>query len=153
MGYTPLHVACHYGNIKMVKFLLQQQAHVNSKTRVTSLCLTRVILCIYREAKATFLSACGPHHFLCVCTPSSPQMGYTPLHQAAQQGHTDIVTLLLKHGAQPNEITSVRRFLKYLIIISLGKYTHDLFDLFYDNRYVSILKWLEGHKINLNTKQ
>lgn len=34
-------------------------------------------------------------------------MGYTPLHQAAQQGHTDIVTLLLKHGAQPNDITSV----------------------------------------------
>ena len=34
MGYTPLHVACHYGNIKMVKFLLQQQANVNSKTRV-----------------------------------------------------------------------------------------------------------------------
>uniref|UniRef100_A0A669B886 Ankyrin 1 n=1 Tax=Oreochromis niloticus TaxID=8128 RepID=A0A669B886_ORENI len=33
MGYTPLHVACHYGNIKMVKFLLQQQAHVNAKTR------------------------------------------------------------------------------------------------------------------------
>lgn len=36
-------------------------------------------------------------------------MGYTPLHQAAQQGHTDIVTMLLKHGAHPNEITSVRR--------------------------------------------
>lgn len=34
-------------------------------------------------------------------------MGFTALHQAAQQGHTDIVTLLLKHGAQPNEITSV----------------------------------------------
>lgn len=38
------------------------------------------------------------------------QMGYTPLHQAAQQGHTDIVTLLLKHGALPNEITTVRHF-------------------------------------------
>lgn len=35
------------------------------------------------------------------------QLGYTPLHQAAQQGHTDIVTLLLKHGAQPNETTTV----------------------------------------------
>lgn len=35
------------------------------------------------------------------------QLGYTPLHQAAQQGHTDIVTLLLKHGAQPNETTAV----------------------------------------------
>ncbi|XP_010765008.1 ankyrin-1-like [Notothenia coriiceps] len=34
MGYTPLHVACHYGNIKMVKFLLQQQANVNSKTKL-----------------------------------------------------------------------------------------------------------------------
>lgn len=36
MGYTPLHVACHYGNIKIVKFLLQQQADVNSKTRVSA---------------------------------------------------------------------------------------------------------------------
>lgn len=36
------------------------------------------------------------------------QLGYTPLHQAAQQGHTDIVTLLLKHGTQPNETTTVR---------------------------------------------
>lgn len=40
MGYTPLHVACHYGNIKMVKFLLQQQAHVNAKTRVKFLVST-----------------------------------------------------------------------------------------------------------------
>lgn len=40
-------------------------------------------------------------------------MGYTPLHQAAQQGHTDIVTLLLKNGAEPNEITSVRHFKEY----------------------------------------
>lgn len=36
MGYTPLHVAGHYGNIKMVKFLLQHQANVNSKTRVSA---------------------------------------------------------------------------------------------------------------------
>ncbi|NXW15905.1 ANK1 protein, partial [Circaetus pectoralis] len=34
------------------------------------------------------------------------QLGYTPLHQAAQQGHTDVVTLLLKHGASPNEIST-----------------------------------------------
>uniref|UniRef100_F7A191 Ankyrin 1 n=1 Tax=Ornithorhynchus anatinus TaxID=9258 RepID=F7A191_ORNAN len=33
-------------------------------------------------------------------------LGYTPLHQAAQQGHTDIVTLLLKNGASPNEVSS-----------------------------------------------
>lgn len=34
MGYTPLHVACHYGNIKMVHFLLKNQAKVNAKTKV-----------------------------------------------------------------------------------------------------------------------
>lgn len=40
MGYTPLHVACHYGNIKLVKFLLQNQADVNSQTKVTKEPLT-----------------------------------------------------------------------------------------------------------------
>lgn len=34
MGYTPLHVASHYGNIKLVKFLLQHHADVNAKTKV-----------------------------------------------------------------------------------------------------------------------
>ena len=34
MGYTPLHVASHYGNIKLVKFLLQHKADVNAKTKV-----------------------------------------------------------------------------------------------------------------------
>uniref|UniRef100_A0A8B9L8H7 Ankyrin 3 n=1 Tax=Astyanax mexicanus TaxID=7994 RepID=A0A8B9L8H7_ASTMX len=33
MGYTPLHVACHYGNVKMVHFLLKNQAKVNAKTK------------------------------------------------------------------------------------------------------------------------
>lgn len=35
------------------------------------------------------------------------QNGYTPLHQAAQQGHTHIINLLLHHGASPNELTNV----------------------------------------------
>lgn len=34
MGYTPLHVACHYGNAKMANFLLQNQARANGKTKV-----------------------------------------------------------------------------------------------------------------------
>ncbi|KAL2303169.1 hypothetical protein Nmel_010633, partial [Mimus melanotis] len=33
MGYTPLHVGCHYGNIKVVNFLLQHSAKVNAKTK------------------------------------------------------------------------------------------------------------------------
>lgn len=34
LGYTPLIVACHYGNAKMVNFLLQNGATVNAKTKV-----------------------------------------------------------------------------------------------------------------------
>lgn len=43
MGYTPLHVGCHYGNIKIVNFLLQHSAKVNAKTKVSffRLCLAR----------------------------------------------------------------------------------------------------------------
>uniref|UniRef100_A0A8C5I9Y9 Ankyrin-2-like n=1 Tax=Gouania willdenowi TaxID=441366 RepID=A0A8C5I9Y9_GOUWI len=33
LGYTPLIVACHYGNVKMVNFLLQHGANVNAKTK------------------------------------------------------------------------------------------------------------------------
>lgn len=36
------------------------------------------------------------------------QNGYTPLHQAAQQGNTHIVNVLLQHGAKPNTTTVVR---------------------------------------------
>lgn len=39
--------------------------------------------------------------------PLPPQNGYTPLHQAAQQGHTHIINLLLHHGAPANELTNV----------------------------------------------
>ncbi len=37
LGYTPLIVACHYGNAKMVNFLLQNGAGVNAKTKVLTL--------------------------------------------------------------------------------------------------------------------
>lgn len=35
------------------------------------------------------------------------QHGYTPLHQAAQQGHTLVVNLLLENQASPNVTTVV----------------------------------------------
>lgn len=33
-GYTPLHVACHFGQLAMVRFLLEHQADVNIQTRL-----------------------------------------------------------------------------------------------------------------------
>lgn len=43
------------------------------------------------------------------------QNGYTPLHQAAQQGHTHIINLLLQHGAPANELT---------VVSASSKHTH-----------------------------
>lgn len=65
-----MHVACHFGQVNMVKFLLENGAQVNTTTK----------------------------------------MGYTPLHQAAQQGHPIIIKILLEHGASPNAVTAVRFF-------------------------------------------
>ena len=33
-GYTPLHVACHFGQLNMVRFLLQHGASVDKSTAV-----------------------------------------------------------------------------------------------------------------------
>ena len=33
-GYTPLHVACHYGNHKTAAFLLNHGAAIDAKTKV-----------------------------------------------------------------------------------------------------------------------
>lgn len=97
MGYTPLHVGCHYGNIKIVNFLLQHSAKVNAKTKVNSflLCIYQVIDLMSKEVRV-FSSI-----FLL-------QNGYTSLHQAAQQGHTHIINVLLQNNASPNELTVVR---------------------------------------------
>jgi ankyrin len=35
------------------------------------------------------------------------ELGYTPLHQAAQQGHTQIVNMLLENNASPNTLSIV----------------------------------------------
>lgn len=96
LGYTPLHVACHYGNVKMSNFLLKNQAKVNTKTRVR---VQLVSTGLERAAEARRCRITGLF--------SNLQNGYTPLHQAAQQGHTHIINLLLHHGASPNELTAV----------------------------------------------
>uniref|UniRef100_A0A8C3AJY5 Ankyrin 3 n=1 Tax=Cyclopterus lumpus TaxID=8103 RepID=A0A8C3AJY5_CYCLU len=104
MGYTPLHVACHYGNAKMANFLLQNHASANGKTKVE---------------KHMFAHLHTHTH-----THTHTQNGYTPLHQAAQQGHTHIINLLLQRGALANELTvngntalSIARRLGYISVV------------------------------------
>ena len=48
------------------------------------------------------------------------ELGYTPLHQAAQQGHVQIVNLLIENGASPNTVSNVR-IIQYLSLFDLSK--------------------------------
>lgn len=92
LGYTPLIVACHYGNAKMVNFLLQNGASVNAKTKVL-------------KSSCSVLWELNKQDSPLLCF----QNGYTPLHQAAQQGNTHIINVLLQYGAKPNATTVVRK--------------------------------------------
>ena len=38
-GYTPLHTACHFGQMNMIRFLLDHGASVNATTKVCHVCI------------------------------------------------------------------------------------------------------------------
>lgn len=87
-GYTPLHVAAHFGQSNMVRFLVQQNgANVNASNGIGMLI----------EKK----------RFVGYIADDLQLLGYTPLHQAAQQGHCHIVNVLVENSADPNALTQV----------------------------------------------
>lgn len=45
---------------------------------------------------------------------------YTALHHAAQQGHINIVNLLLEHKADANATTNVRNIIGFLVLYGLS---------------------------------
>uniref|UniRef100_A0A7N6C1I7 ZU5 domain-containing protein n=1 Tax=Anabas testudineus TaxID=64144 RepID=A0A7N6C1I7_ANATE len=120
-GITPLHLASQEGRPDMVALLISKQANVNLGNKVYHYNGSKSLhLFIIFKFVLAFKEDIHLWSFL--------SMGYTPLHQAAQQGHTDIVTLLLKHGAQPNEITSngtsplgIAKRLGYISVIDVLK--------------------------------
>uniref|UniRef100_A0A8U8C8X5 Uncharacterized protein n=1 Tax=Geospiza parvula TaxID=87175 RepID=A0A8U8C8X5_GEOPR len=114
-GVTPLHLAAQEGHADMVALLFSKQANGNLGNKVSctrASCQQRTA--VWRVVQPLCLPAFGQQGTVSVCQAGDPResgaavmaLGYTPLHQAAQQGHTDVVTLLLKHGASPNEIST-----------------------------------------------
>jgi len=52
-GYTPLHTACHFGQLNMIRFLLDHRASVHATTKVCATCLFLLVfpvLMLYSEA-------------------------------------------------------------------------------------------------------
>ncbi|KAH9512854.1 hypothetical protein Btru_036762, partial [Bulinus truncatus] len=130
-GFTPLHIAAHYGNVNVANLLIQRNADVNfrAKNNITPLHvasrwgkLNMVNLLLDNNATIDEKTRDGLTPLHCASrsghesvvdtllekgAPHSAKTknGLTPLHMAAQGDHEDCARLLLYHKASLNEVT------------------------------------------------
>ncbi|KAK3742699.1 hypothetical protein RRG08_025644 [Elysia crispata] len=130
-GFTPLHIASHYGNTNVANLLIQRNADVNfrAKNNITPLHvgsrwgkLNMVNLLLDSNATINEKTGDGLTPLHCAArsghdsvvdtllergAPHSAKTknGLTPLHMAAQGDHEDCARLLLYHKASLNEVT------------------------------------------------
>jgi ankyrin len=130
-GYTPLHVASHFGSARVVDLLLQRHAANESMDAASDSIdgslgevietLDDRICAISKEVggdKAVGV-ANGGHSKSNRPAEVNAQtsFGYTPLHHAAQQGHDQVVEALLLGKADPNIHSKV-----VVIVLCRSKY-------------------------------
>lgn len=102
-GETPLHVACIKGDLKTATSLVQQGAEVNAVDNAGKVDSNLVLysflglpfLLLLFVVVVCLLVVCNTPFYYCV-------IGWTPLHEACNHGHSVIVGMLLQHGAKVN---------------------------------------------------
>ena len=97
-GYTPLMEAAREGHEEMVALLLFHDADINAITEETQETALSLACCGGCYEVAKFLLEAG----------ADPNLGSasTPLMEASQEGHLELVQLLLKAGADVNRFTT-----------------------------------------------
>ena len=99
---TALYVASHNGHVELIKSLLQNGAYVDVQEEVsfTFSYSTNLLVKLKRQCKNVTMIYLAQILFV--------QKKWTPLMIACQNGHVDVVNMLLQHGASvhlPNKVT------------------------------------------------
>ncbi len=100
-GRNPLHWAAHKGHIKVVKVLLDYDADVNVIDKTCGTALYHASSEGYGEIVEILMSHGADVEAKIECGALA---GKTPLHGAAELGHTLIVQALIAHGAMINVV-------------------------------------------------
>ncbi|OCT97136.1 hypothetical protein XELAEV_18009359mg, partial [Xenopus laevis] len=114
-GFTPLHIAAHYGNGNVATLLLNRGAavdftarngitplHVSSKRGNTN--MVKLLLDRGGQIEAKTRDGLTPLH--CAARSGHDQVnGLSPLHMAAQGDHVECVKHLLQHKAPVDDVT------------------------------------------------
>lgn len=93
-GWRPIHIAAAYGHLSITALLITRAVNIEEKTSKPSYQSAKIKM-THEVVKAGMRAeACWPHP------------GSRPLHLATEFGCEDIVSLLLEHGAKPDESDS-----------------------------------------------
>jgi ankyrin repeat protein len=93
-GWTPLHLAAHYGHAAVVETLIANNADVSARSENAMRNQPLHAAAAGRQARVSkMLLDAGAD------VNATQAGGYTPLHAAAQNGQRDLVELLLARGA------------------------------------------------------
>lgn len=93
-GFTPLALACFFGNADVAAYLVDQGANVNlAATNPMRVAPMHAAVAARQPGIVRMLLAAGAD------ANQPQQQGWRPLHGAAQNGDEESVKLLLEHGA------------------------------------------------------
>ena len=133
IGHTVLHIASQEGHLSIVEFLCQNGAKVNSHDCNGWTPLHMAVFSGKDKVVEFFLSKNLDPNLQSLGTVTEirgvPDMSSRLLHAAAKRGHTAVVRVLLKYGANPSLLGGGQPSLSPLHLACEGGYTQVILEL------------------------